>query len=112
MIVSIIVFRFVLGFIFVRALVAVPCLIVLKVLFSLSLVGRMEGATLEIDVYKRQLPSSFKLFAEVCYALIPVSYTHLDVYKRQIYSLFLKAYDTVEVKEKLNALESLIGSRG
>ena len=38
-IVSIIVFRFVLGFIFVRVLVAVPCLIVVKVLFSLSPVG-------------------------------------------------------------------------
>ncbi len=47
-IVSIIVFRFVLGFIFVRVLVAIPCLIVLKVLFSLSSVGRMEGATLEM----------------------------------------------------------------
>ena len=41
-------FRFVLAFTFVSALVAVPCLIVLKVIFSLSSVGRIEGATLEL----------------------------------------------------------------
>ena len=45
---SITVFRFVLAFTFVRALVAVPCLIVLKVLFSLSSVGKIEGAILEL----------------------------------------------------------------
>ena len=40
-------FRFVLAFTFVRAFVAVPCLIVLKVLRFFS-VGEIEGATLEL----------------------------------------------------------------